>query len=63
VLGNSTVLVAVNNTPVVVLAERTHAASSWSCGSLSVSLDSYAKEYVVAEIKSQESFTLALQKA
>jgi len=33
------VLVAVNNTPVVALAGRAHAASSWPCDSLPVSLD------------------------
>jgi len=38
-LGNFTALVPVNNTPVVALAGRTHAASSWSRDSLPVSLD------------------------
>jgi len=33
------VLVAVNNTPVVTLAGHAHAASSWPCDSLLVSLD------------------------
>jgi len=37
--GNFTALVAVNNTPVVALAGRVHAASSWPCDSLPVSLD------------------------
>jgi len=40
VLGNFTALVAVNNTPVVASAEHVHAASSWPCDSLPVSLDS-----------------------
>jgi len=39
VLGNFTALVAVNNTPVVVLPGYAHAASSWPCDSLPVSLD------------------------
>jgi len=43
VLGNFTALVTVNNTPVVTLAGRAHAASSWPCDSLPVSLD-YGKE-------------------
>ena len=38
-LGNFTALVAVNNTLVVMLAGRAHAASSWPCNSLLVSLD------------------------
>jgi len=38
-LGNFTVLVPVNNTPVVVLAGHAHAASSWPRDSLPVSLD------------------------
>ena len=37
-LQNFTALVAVNNTPVVVLAGRAHAAS-WPCDSLPVNLD------------------------
>jgi len=36
---NFTALVAVNNTPVVALAGRVHADSSWPCDSLPVSLD------------------------
>jgi len=38
-LGNFTALVAVNNTLVVTLARHAHAASSWPCDSLLVSLD------------------------
>jgi len=36
---NFTVLVAINNTPVVVSAGCAHTASSWACDSLPVSLD------------------------
>jgi len=39
VLVNFTALVAVNNTLVVVLAGCAHAAASWPCDSLLVSLD------------------------
>jgi len=39
VLGNFTALVTVNNPPEVVLAGLAHAASSWPCDSLPVSLD------------------------
>jgi len=38
-LRNFIALVAVNNTPVFALAGRTHAASSWPCDLLLVSLD------------------------
>jgi len=40
-LGNFTALVAVNNIPVVMSAGCVHAASSWPCNSLPVSLDIY----------------------
>jgi len=40
-LGNFTAFIAVNNTLVVVSAGCAHAASSWPCDSLPMSLDIY----------------------
>jgi len=45
-------LVAVNNTLVVALAGRAHAASSWLCDSLPVSLDLVAtQQYIFLHVK------------
>jgi len=49
VLGNFTVLVPVNNTPVVALAGRAYAASSWPHDSLLVSLDLMSENYRIVQ--------------